>query len=114
MCGIAGELSFGARPDPAVIKRMSDALAHRGPDGEGLFCEGAVGLAHRRLAILDLSEGGAQPMTREGCTIVFNGEIYRHLEVRRVLEGLGHTFTSRSDTEVILRAYLQWGEQCVE
>jgi asparagine synthase (glutamine-hydrolysing) len=114
MCGIAGELSFGARPDPAVIRRMSDALAHRGPDGEGLLCEGPVALAHRRLAILDLTEGGAQPMVRDGCAIVFNGEIYRHLELRKELEALGHPFTSRSDTEVILRAYLQWGEHCVE
>jgi asparagine synthase (glutamine-hydrolysing) len=114
MCGIAGELSFGARPDPAVIRRMSDSIAHRGPDGEGLLCEGPVALAHRRLAILDLTEGGAQPMVRDGCAIVFNGEIYRHLQLRKELEALGHPFTSRSDTEVILRAYLQWGERCVE
>ncbi len=114
MCGIAGELSFGGRPDPTVIRRMSQAIAHRGPDGEGLLCEGPVALAHRRLAILDLTEGGAQPMVRDGCAIVFNGEIYRHVELRKELEALGHPFTSRSDTEVILRAYLQWGERCVE
>jgi asparagine synthase (glutamine-hydrolysing) len=114
MCGIAGELNFGVAPDAAVVKRMSDAIAHRGPDGEGLFCEGPVALAHRRLAILDLTEGGAQPMIRDRCVVVFNGEIYRHLELRKELEMLGHHFTSRSDTEVILRAYLQWGERCVE
>jgi asparagine synthase (glutamine-hydrolysing) len=93
---------------------MSDAIAHRGPDGEGLFCEGPIALAHRRLAILDLTEGGAQPMLREGCAVVFNGEIYRHLELRRELELRGHRFTSRSDTEVILRSYLEWGDRCVE
>jgi asparagine synthase (glutamine-hydrolysing) len=114
MCGIAGELNFGSTPDDTVVKRMSDALAHRGPDGEGFFRAGPIALAHRRLAILDLTEAGAQPMVREGCTVVFNGEIYRHLELRHELERYGHRFTSRSDTEVILGAYLQWGEQCVE
>lgn len=92
---------------------MNAVQAHRGPDGHDVFVEGPVGLAHRRLAILDLSDAGLQPMTVEGRTVVYNGEIYNFRELRSELEGLGHRFFSECDTEVLLRAYLQWGKACV-
>jgi asparagine synthase (glutamine-hydrolysing) len=92
---------------------MAAALIHRGPDEEGFFAEGPVALGHRRLSILDLA-GGIQPMSREQCTLVFNGQAYEHPSLRRELEARGHHFTTRSDTEVVLRAYLEWGESFVE
>ena len=113
MCGIAGELRFDRPPDAAAVRRMSDALCHRGPDAEGFHEDGCAALAHRRLSILDLS-GGGQPMVRDGCAIVFNGEAYEHQAVRDELARRGHVFTTRSDTEVVLRAYLEWGERFVE
>ncbi len=112
MCGIAGELSFQNPPDPGALRRMAHAIRHRGPDGEGFFEEGPIGLAHRRLAILDLATGD-QPMTRGDCTVVFNGEIYRFAELRDQLRSRGHTFTTTSDTEVLLFAYLEWGTDFV-
>ncbi len=117
MCGIAGEVKFdGSRPDPAVIERMKDALRRRGPDAEGTFLEGAVALGHRRLSIIDLSDRAAQPMVDDvaGLALVFNGTIYNHPELRALLQQRGHHFVSSSDTEVILRAYAEWGETCVE
>ena len=117
MCGIAGEVKFdGSRPDPAVIERMKDALRRRGPDAEGTFLEGAVALGHRRLSIIDLSDRAAQPMVDDvaGLALVFNGTIYNHPELRALLQQRGHHFVSSSDTEVILRAYAEWGEACVE
>ncbi len=117
MCGIAGEVKFdGSRPDPAVIERMKDALRRRGPDAEGTFLEGAVALGHRRLSIIDLSDRSAQPMVDDvaGLALVFNGTIYNHPELRALLQQRGHHFVSSSDTEVILRAYAEWGETCVE
>jgi len=116
MCGIAGLLHFDAQPaDPLVVRRMTDALAHRGPDGEGVFVDGSLGLGHRRLAIIDLSDAGRQPMTlsESGLTISFNGEIYNYRELRRELTTLGCRFRSRTDTEVILHAYAVWGESCL-
>ncbi len=113
MCGIAGEIRFDAKPDADALLRMTDILAHRGPDDEGFFLDGAAGLGHRRLSILDIA-GGAQPMLRERCAIVFNGEAYEFEELRRTLQSKGHLFTTRSDTEVVLRAYLEWGDQFVE
>jgi asparagine synthase (glutamine-hydrolysing) len=113
MCGIAGEIRFDRTPDRAALRRMARALAHRGPDAEGLYEDGAVALAHRRLSILDLS-GGGQPMVRDGCALVFNGEAYRFAALHDELARLGHPFSTRSDTEVVLRAYLQWGEAFVE
>ena len=93
---------------------MSTLLAHRGPDGCGVHADGAVGLAHRRLAVIDLSETGRQPMTYGGgLWITFNGEIYNFPSLKAELETLGHAFRSQSDTEVILAAYRQWGVQCV-
>lgn len=114
MCGIAGILRRdGAPASRETLDWMNAVQAHRGPDGHDVFCQGPVGLAHRRLAIIDLSEGGLQPMSIEGCTVVYNGEIYNFRELRTDLEGLGHRFVSESDTEVLLRAYLQWGQSCV-
>ena len=110
MCGIAGEVGFAQKPDAAAVHRMADALRHRGPDAEGFFTEGPVALGHRRLSILDL-EGGVQPMVRDGCALVFNGQAYDFAALRAELESRGHTFTTRSDTEVVLVAYLAWGEQ---
>ncbi|MGW1274757.1 N-acetylglutaminylglutamine amidotransferase [Streptomyces sp. NPDC002491] len=117
MCGLSGEIRFdGRRPDPAAVGRMTDRLAARGPDGQGLWTRGAVALGHRRLKIIDLSDLGAQPMTdaRGELTGVFNGCVYNYRELRDELRGLGHRFTSTSDTEVVLKAYQQWGTACVE
>jgi asparagine synthase (glutamine-hydrolysing) len=116
MCGIAGILRFdGAQVRTETIVRMTDLIAHRGPDGAGVHVDGAVGLGHRRLSIVDLSTAGHQPMaSADGdIWIVFNGEIYNHAELRGTLAGLGHTFRSTTDTEVILAAYREWGEDCV-
>ncbi|MEY9996542.1 asparagine synthase (glutamine-hydrolyzing) [Streptomyces sp. V4I8] len=117
MCGLTGEIRFdGRRADLAAVKRMSGMLATRGPDGQGTWAQGAVALGHRRLKIIDLSDRGAQPMTdaRGEVTGVFNGCVYNHPELREELRGLGHRFTSTSDTEVVLKAYQQWGTACVE
>ena len=115
MCGIAGELRFdGSVPDTVTLERMSARLARRGPDGSGLWHDGPVAFAHRRLAIIDLSERSSQPMVADGLTLVFNGTIYNYPEMRTLLHGLGHPFFSDGDTEVILRAYAEWGEACVE
>ena len=100
MCGIAGILNMdGASVDEALLPLMTNAIAHRGPDGEGQWAEGPVGLGHRRLAILDLSEAGRQPMsTPDGrYTITYNGEVYNFRELRRELEKLGHEFRSQTD-----------------
>ena len=117
MCGLVGEITFdGGRPDLAAAERMSDRLAARGPDGHGIWTRDAVALGHRRLKIIDLSDLGAQPMTdTDGeLTGVFNGCVYNYRELREELRGLGHRFASTSDTEVVLKAYLQWGTACVE
>ncbi|MCX7946077.1 MAG: N-acetylglutaminylglutamine amidotransferase [Hydrogenophilus sp.] len=117
MCGIAGELRLDETPCArTTLERMVPALARRGPDGEGLWLSGPVGLAHRRLAIIDLSVRSAQPMVDErlALALVFNGTIYNYPELRAQLAALGHRFVSDGDTEVILRAYAEWGESCVE
>src|SRR5215467_14349002 len=115
MCGIAGILHQDRdRPvDMARLCGMTAALSHRGPDGEGYYVDGNVGLGHRRLAIIDLATGD-QPMfsTDGNLVIVFNGEIYNYVELKAQLESLGHQFTTSSDTEVILSAYKQWGFEC--
>ena len=119
MCGIAGFLALpGGRPAnaPRALAAMSKLIAHRGPDGEGTWStpDGSVGFVHRRLAIIDLSPSGAQPMhAPNGTVITYNGEIYNYLELREELAS-GWTFVSTSDTEVILAAYERWGEACVE
>ncbi len=117
MCGIAGELRFdGSAPDQATIERMMAQLARRGPDSQGFWRDGPVAFGHRRLAIIDLSERSRQPMVDVSCglSLVFNGTIYNYPELRAELHHLGHVFFSDGDTEVILRAYAEWGEACVE
>lgn len=114
MCGIAGILHLNGAPVSVdVLKGMTDAIAHRGPDGEGRWTEGGIGLGHRRLAILDLSEAGCQPMsTSDGrYTISYNGEVYNFREIRKELEALGHEFHSTTDTEVVLYAFAEWREK---
>jgi asparagine synthase (glutamine-hydrolysing) len=115
MCGIAGELSWSAPPDVQSVQRMTAALAHRGPDGEDVWCRGPVALGHRRLAIIDLSDAGREPMADvEGrCWVVFNGEIYNFEALRRELETDGARFASRTDTEIILEAYKRWDVDCL-
>lgn len=113
MCGIAGIV--GGHPDPAELAPMLEAMRHRGPDDEGTWSDTHCALGHRRLAIIDLSPGGHQPMLDPTgrLAITFNGEIYNFQELRRQLEGLGHEFHTASDTEVILAAYRQWGADCL-
>src|SRR5262245_44865340 len=116
MCGIAGLASANSlRPDaPAIALAMRDILTHRGPDEAGLHSESHVALAHRRLSIVDLSTG-QQPLANEdgAVWVVFNGEIYNHADVRSELETYGHRYRTRSDTETIVHAYEQWGDECV-
>ncbi len=117
MCGLCGEFRFDAsQPDLAVIESMKDKLQKRGPDAEGVYVNAPMALGHRRLAIIDLTDKAAQPMIddREGVALVFNGTIYNFPDLRKELQGLGHTFKSTGDTEVILRAYIEWGELCVK
>ncbi|SDQ12254.1 N-acetylglutaminylglutamine amidotransferase [Quadrisphaera sp. DSM 44207] len=112
MCGLSGEIRFDGRAaDTAAVDAMSQVLAPRGPDGEGAWSSGPVAFAHRRLAVIDLSEGGAQPMVDEPTDLVgvFNGCVYNYQELRAELERAGHRFRSTSDTEVVLKAYAQWG-----
>jgi asparagine synthase (glutamine-hydrolysing) len=130
MCGIVGIVGLGAPVDVSVLQRMNDRQAHRGPDGEGFLLDHtfvahtdrwdkrtpvSVGLGHRRLAILDLSDRGLQPMTvaNSDVWLVFNGEIYNHRELRAELETHGYCFETRTDTEVLLQAYRHWGEACL-
>ena len=117
MCGIAGIVNLNPREplDESRVKRMRDVLRHRGPDGEGLWAEGPVGLGHRRLAIVDVA-GGHQPMANEDETvwITYNGEIYNHAALRPGLEARGHRYQTRSDTETILHLYEEEGDRCVE
>ena len=117
MCGISGELRFDGQPaDVGAVGRMCDELAPRGPDGSGVYAQGPVALGHRRLAIIDLSSHGNQPMVDAelGLTIVFNGCIYNYPQLRAELVGKGHRFFSTSDTEVILKGYREWGEDFVD
>jgi asparagine synthase (glutamine-hydrolysing) len=140
MCGITGIVALNGKPvDLTVLQRMNDSQSHRGPDGEGFavswaasngFCSAflrhtsqgrsappaRVGLGHRRLAILDLSDRGLQPMSagESGAWVVFNGEIYNHRELRDELEARGYFFETRTDTEVLLQSYLEWGTDCLK
>jgi asparagine synthase (glutamine-hydrolysing) len=117
MCGIAGRFNFERlrSVDPAVLQAMTDAIRHRGPDADGHYLDGAIGLGHRRLSIIDLSTGD-QPIGNEDGTVqvVFNGEIYNFAELRAELAGAGHHFRTGSDTEVIAHGYEAWGDRCVE
>jgi asparagine synthase (glutamine-hydrolysing) len=116
MCGIVGELNIN-KIDLSVFNSMRDVLTHRGPDGAGtiLLNDDTVGLGHRRLSIIDLTDSGKQPMSNEDGSkwITFNGEIYNYQVLRTELLKCGHTFRSTSDTEVILHGYEQWGNDVV-
>jgi len=116
MCGIAGILNLDGEPvSPVTLRRMTDVIAHRGPDGEGQYVDGPLGLGHRRLAIIDLTAAGHQPMaTQDGSMVLsYNGEIYNFQELRIELEALGYTFRSRTDSEVVLYALDRWGWDAV-
>lgn len=112
MCGIAGQYNFGSQVpvEQSTVRRMADSLVHRGPDDEGFYFEGPLGLGFRRLSIIDLS-GGHQPMSdpEKSVWVVFNGEIYNFPELKRELEGYGFVFQTQSDTEVIVNGYKKWG-----
>jgi asparagine synthase (glutamine-hydrolysing) len=116
MCGIAGMLHGDEYPASSILlKRMTDAIAHRGPDGEGSFVDGSYAVGHRRLAIIDLSPAGHQPMaSADGRYVIsYNGEVYNFNELRVELEAKGHRFNSRTDTEVVLKAFNEWGTKAL-
>jgi asparagine synthase (glutamine-hydrolysing) len=116
MCGITGIMQFGnARVEPETLRRMCAAMAHRGPDDEGIYTDGAVGLGMRRLSIVDLATG-QQPLSNEDGSvwIVFNGEIYNHAALREKLQARGHHYRTQSDTESIVHAYEEYGPGCVD
>ncbi|MEM7391315.1 MAG: asparagine synthase (glutamine-hydrolyzing), partial [Verrucomicrobiota bacterium] len=117
MCGIAGIFNLDGKPVAInTLKDMTDVIAHRGPDGEGFWTDSFVGFGHRRLAIIDLTPRGHQPMRNDegNLTITYNGEVYNFRELRRELEGKGYTFKSDTDTEVVLKAYEEWGRGCLD
>ncbi len=117
MCGLSGEIRFdGGIADVTAVDAISEVMAPRGPDGHGLWHEGPVALGHRRLAIIDLSETGAQPMVDQelGLVTVFNGCIYNYQDLREELRGYGYRFFSTSDTEVVAKSYHRWGNRCVD
>ena len=116
MCGIVGVVDFKAGADPVTVRRAADTLQKRGPDDSGVWTEGGTGLGHRRLSVIDISAAGHQPMVSrdERYVIVFNGEIYNFLELRRELDAGAAPWQSQTDTEVILAAYHQWGADCVK
>ena len=117
MCGISGFIDFNNQSTQNILHVMTDAMAHRGPDGGGYeffqnqTCQ--VGLGHRRLSIIDLTETGKQPMQFQHWWMTFNGEVYNYQEIKKELDSLGHQFIGNSDTEVMLHAYAEWGIQCV-
>src|SRR3989338_3471451 len=117
MCGIAGIVNLDKKfVEHSLLEKMIDIQRHRGPDDMGIFLDKSAGLGHARLSIIDLSRDAHQPMPNEDATIfiVHNGEIYNYIELKSELECLGHRFKSKSDTEVILHAYEEWGERCLE
>jgi len=117
MCGIAGIIRLdGASVEPPILQKMTDAIAHRGPDGEGHWIEGNVGLGHRRLAILDLSPAGHQPMVSADhrYMLSYNGEVYNFRELRKELEAKGYWFRSKTDSEVVLNALAEWGPKALD
>jgi asparagine synthase (glutamine-hydrolysing) len=117
MCGIAGVLHRDGRPaSPVIVKAMTDIISHRGPDGEGHYCDGPVGLGHRRLSIIDLTDAARQPMeTPDGrYVITYNGEIYNFRELKAQLSARGHRFHSSGDSEVLLTAFAEWGLGALE
>ena len=117
MCGIAGLVNLNGNPAESVLlRRMTDAIAHRGPDGEGIFTDGCLGLGHRRLSIIDLSPAGRQPMqTSDGrFVLTYNGEVYNFQELRAELQAMGYQFRSRTDSEVVLYAWAAWGAKALD
>src|SRR5918911_919993 len=116
MCGLCGVVALDRAPERAAVEAMLAALAHRGPDGRGVFADDGVCLGHLRLAIIDLSDAGLQPFASDDgrLQLLHNGEIYNYLELRAELEANGHRFRTATDTEVMLAAYREWGERCVE
>ena len=118
MCGISGFIDFKKTTSREVLEQMNRTLAHRGPDGEGYAMyetdDATIGLGHRRLSIIDLSEGGRQPKTFGNLHLTFNGEIYNYAEIKTELETKGHQFNSHSDSEVILHAYAEWGSEALQ
>ena len=117
MCGIAGIFNTnGESISPKILKNMTDAISHRGPDGEGQYIDSFFGLGHRRLSIIDLSLNGSQPMiSSDGRFILsYNGEVYNFKEIRKKLQGLGYSFKSETDSEVVLNSWIEWGENCVK
>ena len=116
MCGVAGEIRFGGHADAACAERMAATMSDRGPDATGSWAQDGIALAHRRLKIIDLSERACQPMvdSQLGLAIAFNGCIYNHRDLRAELERVGYAFFSKSDTEVLLKAYHHWGEEFVD
>lgn len=116
MCGVAGLIHLNGEPvSPVILKKMTDAIAHRGPDGEGQWIEGNVGIGHRRLAIIDLSPAGHQPMITGDHRYVlsYNGEIYNYREIRCELQALGYWFRSQTDSEVVINALAHWGSEAL-
>lgn len=113
MCGIAGIIDHHQKVDDSIVQRMNAAVKHRGPDGEGVYVNNNVGLGHTRLSILDLSDAGKQPMKDGSLVLTFNGEIYNYKELKAELEKEGYSFHSGTDSEVILKAYSHWGQDCV-
>jgi len=115
MCGITGQYCFQGQPDKDLINNMSKILTHRGPDANGTYFNNIVGLAHRRLSIIDLSKQANQPMYNENhsIAIIYNGELYNYLKLKSLLVQNGHVFRTNSDTEVILHAYEEWGINCL-
>ena len=117
MCGIAGIYNINNAPASVEsLQKMLSLMVHRGPDDDGTYLDGSLMLGFRRLAIIDLSPTGHQPMANEDGSVwvVNNGEIYNYIDLRDTLERLGHRFRSRSDTEVILHAYEEYGIKCLE
>jgi asparagine synthase (glutamine-hydrolysing) len=117
MCGIAGVVHLTHEPVcPDVLVPMTEAIAHRGPDGHGYWTRGPVGLGNRRLSIIDLSPHAGQPMLNEtgDIALTYNGELYNFRDLRRELESRGHRFASQTDSEVVVHAYEEWGDRCVE
>ena len=116
MCGISGILSWSEIPDRKILERMNNSLTHRGPDAQGIHIEGALGLAHRRLSVIDLTKDANQPLAdvTGQYWIAYNGEIYNYKAIRKELEVIGAHFKTKSDTEVLLEAYKQWGLECLD
>ena len=117
MCGIAGYINFNNQPvSKFILKEMGKAIKHRGPDGEGYWLNNNVGIAHRRLSVIDLSDAGRQPMISKNKRFIlsYNGEIYNYRELRKVLIKKGYFFSSQSDSEVVLNSLIEWGKNAIE